>query len=78
MKWLRWKLRRKGQAVSLAEAKAQAEQAAREIELSRRRAAAVRKHVNEPRFQAEAENGWAQIIRDSIMGHDGRGRHEPG
>jgi len=79
VRWLPRKLRRNGQAARLAAARKQAAAAAREVEVSRRRAEAVRKHVNEPRFRAAAENGWAEIIRATIMGDGGgRQRHEPG
>ena len=71
---MRWHRRhdRQAQDARVEQARAQAEAAAREIELSRRRAESVRKHVIEPLRKAGEHNQFAAMIRTTLAS----GSHE--
>lgn len=73
MKWFR--RNRSDQDARVAEARAAAGHAEREVELSRRRAESVRKHVVDPLREYAEHNQFADLIRQSLInGNDSGGK----
>ena len=65
---MRWLRRRRGeQEARVDQARAAAESAAGEVEVSLRREEAVRRHVVEPLRRAAEHNEFAEMIRRSLI-----------
>ena len=70
MRWPRSRAARAEAAARVAEARAHAEKAAEQVEVSIRRAESVRAHVNEPRWEFATQNQFADMLHRTLAERD--------